>query len=440
MKNKFQKCSEALYNSLKKGEILKLNFSGEKSQFIRINNAMIRQVGIVNDCDLSLTLINDNRSCIRSFTFTDENKSNINIGLKILSEMRIEIEQIPEDKYIVKPIKGESSEVIKHCSLLTQDQVIDAIMPIMQGVDLVGIWASGRVYRGTSNSLGLNHWFERDSFSLDYSLVTSDHQMVKGTFSGNNWDQIRYEEFLKKSKSKVSLLNNKPIKINPGTYRVWFEPAAVSDFIGMFSWNGLSEASIQQGCSCFGRMRMNQELLSPKFSLREDFSSGIMPKFNSEGETSPNKLDLIKEGKLFNTLVSSRTSAEYGVKSNMAEDGEYLRAPVMGSGSLKEKDILSSINNGLFISNIHYLNWSDNPSGRITGLTRYACFKVENGEIVAPINTMRFDDTFYRFFGSTLQEVGQKSDIIPDVSTYYRRSIDVMNCPGILVNSFKLTL
>ena len=33
------------------------------------------------------------------------------------------------------------------------------------------------------------------------------------------------------------------------------EAAAVADFLGMFSWNGISEASLRQGCSGFGRMR-----------------------------------------------------------------------------------------------------------------------------------------------------------------------------------------
>ncbi len=440
MKKEFKECSELLYSSLKDGEILKLNFSGENSQFVRINNAMIRQVGIVSDGDIALTLISNNRTCSRSFTFTSNQKLNVKNALDTLSIMRNEVIQIPEDKYIIEPIKTGSTEEIKHCTLLNQEQVMDALMPVMQNVDLVGIWASGRIYRGTSNSLGLNHWFETDSFSLDYSLVTHDHQMVKGTFSGNDWEQKKYEEFIKNSKKKVDLLKEKPVKIDPGSYRVWFEPPAVGDFIGMFSWNGLSEASIQQGCSGFEKMRSNQDRLSPKFTLNEDFSSGMVPKFNSEGEIAPESLTLIEDGKLSNTLVSSRTSAEYGVESNMAENGEYLRAPVMKSGSMTKNEILPSLNNGLFISNIHYLNWSDNPSGRITGLTRYACFKVENGEIVAPINTMRFDDTFYRFFGSELEAVGQKSDIIPDVSTYFRRSIDVMNCPGILVNSFKLTL
>ena len=74
----------------------------------------------------------------------------------------------------------------------------------------------------------------------------------------------------------------------------------------------------------------------------------------------------------------------------------------MASGQLNQEDVVKEIEKGLYLSNIHYLNWSDNAGGRITGLTRYACFWVEGGEIVAPIETMRFDDSFYRFFGNKL--------------------------------------
>ncbi len=440
VKELFKVFSSKLFDSLLKDETLKMTFSGESSQFIRINNAKIRQAGYVDDADVELTLIFNNRTCSRSFTYTNNPDNNLKTALSILTEMRDEITQLPVDPYIVDPIISNSTEDIRHCSLLNEEQVVDALLPVMQNVDLVGIWASGRAFRGAANSLGLNHWFEADSFTLDYSLVTPQHQMVKGTFSGEDWNQNKYEEFLSASKNKLELLNKKPVKIKPGSYRVWFEPAAVSDFIGMFSWNGVGEASIQQGCSGFSKMRNNSEILSPKFTLKEDFSSGMVPRFNSEGEIAPETMTLIDRGKLQNTLVSSRTAAEYGVESNMAENGEFLRSPKMQSGSLSEVDILPSIDNGLFISNIHYLNWSDNPSGRITGLTRYACFHVERGEVVAPIETMRFDDTFYRFFGTELEAVGKKVNIIPDVSTYYRRSLEVMKCPGILVNSFALTL
>ena len=166
----------------------------------------------------------------------------------------------------------------------------------------------------------------------------------------------------------------------------------------------------------------------------------MVPRFNGNGEVAPESLPLIVKGSLLNTLVSTRTSAEYGVSTNYAEDTEELRSPYMASGDLSEKDVLKNLDKGLFLSNIHYLNWSDNPGGRITGLTRYACIWVEGGEIVAPIETMRFDDTFYRFFGSQLESVGAKVEVIPDVLTYGQRNLGVITCPGILTNEFELTL
>ena len=112
----------------------------------------------------------------------------------------------------------------------------------------------------------------------------------------------------------------------------------------------------------------------------------------------------------------------------------------MGPGSLKEQDVLKSLDKGIYLSNLHYLNWSDNLGGRVTGMTRYACFWVENGEFVAPIENMRFDDSIYNFFGSNLESVGSQLEFIPSVGSYSSRSIGGNMCPGILLDSFRLTL
>ena len=263
---------------------------------------------------------------------------------------------------------------------------------------------------------------------------------MKGSFAGSDWDQVEYEKYVERSRNKLELMERKPVRVETGEYRTWFESAAVADFLGMFSWNGISEASLRQGCSGFGRMRHEDVRLSPKFSVVEDFAPGFCPKFNSNGEVSPEQLTLIKNGELKNTLVSSRSAKEYGLESNFAETGEYMRSPKMESGSLSHDRAVQELGTGLYLSNIHYLNWSDNPGGRITGLTRYACFWVEGGEIVAPIETMRFDDSFYRFFGDQLLEVEDKVSVNPEVETYGGRSLGAVTCPGILVDSFKLTL
>ena len=440
MKSKFKNLSNDLFSYLKKDEVLTLSFNGEESQFIRLNNAKVRQTGLVDDASIQLKFISNNRTCTGSFTISGNQTVDIQRGKSEIERMRSESTQILEDPYIVLPSDLGSSEHITSANGLPFDNAIDAILPAVQGVDFVGILANGKMYRGNANSLGQEHWFETESFCLDYSLVAKNHQMVKGTFAGADWDQNNYESYLNQSKNKLKLMDLSPVKLDTGKYKTWFEPAAVSDFIHMFSWNGVSEASIQQGCSGFGKMRNENVRLSSKFSISEDFSSGLVPKFNSDGEVSDDRISIIKSGELENTLVSSRTATEYNQVSNYAESGEYLRSPFMEPGSLDQNDILKEIGKGLYLSNIHYLNWSDNPNGRITGLTRYACFWVENSEIVGPINTMRFDDSFYNYFGEKLLEVGKNTEFIPNTSTYGNREIGGTTCPGILADSFALTL
>jgi predicted Zn-dependent protease len=440
MKKVFKSISESLFKELKSGEDVILSFSGENSQFIRFNNASVRQTGLVDDADIELKFISNNRICGGGFTISGNMEIDLARGKHEIERMRNETNELPEDPFLVLPKNLGSSNVVKVASGLKFEDSIDAILPAMSGTDFVGILANGKMFRGNANSKGQNHWFETDTYSLDYSLVTSNHQMVKGSFSGNDWNQDEYESYVNRSKEKLSLMERKPIKIKTGDYRTWFESAAVSDFLGMFSWNGISEASLRQGCSGFGKMRHNDARLSPKFSVIEDFSPGYCPKFNSDGEVAPDQLALIEAGKLKNTLISSRSAKEYGLQSNYAENGEFLRSPRMAIGNLNQNDVVEKLDRGLFLSNIHYLNWSDNPGGRITGLTRYACFWVEGGEIVAPIETMRFDDSFYRFFGDQLSEVEDRLYSNPEVGTYGGRSLGATACPGILVDSFSLTL
>ena len=440
MEKIFNQLSDSLFSELNNGENLILSFDGEKSQFIRFNHAKVRQTGLVDDADLGLKFIVNNRSVHGGFTVSGNFDTDLARGQSEIERMRLEAQEIPEDPFVVFPENAGSSHEIKTADSLPFETAVDALLPAMSGADFVGIWANGRMFRGNANNLGQKHWFETESFSLDYSLVTPEHQMVKGSFAGNDWHQAEYESYVKRSREKLSLMERKPVKIDTGEYRTWFESAAVSDFLGMFSWNGISEASLRQGCSGFGRMRHDDVRLSPKFSVIEDFSPGYCPKFNSNGEVSAEKLSLIENGELKNTLVSSRSAKEYGVESNNAESGEYMRSPKMAAGSLNHEDVVGEIGKGLYLSNIHYLNWSDNAGGRITGLTRYACFWVENGEIVAPIETMRFDDSFYNFFGERLLEVEDKSSVNPEVETYGGRSLGATTCPGILVDDFALTL
>jgi len=76
----------------------------------------------------------------------------------------------------------------------------------------------------------------------------------------------------------------------------------------------------------------------------------------------------------------------------------------------------------------------------MTGMTRFATFWVENGEIVAPLNVMRFDDTIHRMLGSELEALTVERDLLLSASTYYNRSTGSSRLPGVLLKDFAFTL
>jgi predicted Zn-dependent protease len=141
-----------------------------------------------------------------------------------------------------------------------------------------------------------------------------------------------------------------------------------------------------------------------------------------------------------NTLVNTRTAQEYQKVSNQANTEESLRAAEVSTGNLPQEQILAELDTGLYLSNLHYLNWSDRQTGRITGMTRYACFWVENGQIVAPIKNLRFDESLYNFWGTNLLAVTNFAEYVADVDSYGRRSLGGSWVPGMLIKDFTYTL
>ncbi len=73
-------------------------------------------------------------------------------------------------------------------------------------------------------------------------------------------------------------------------------------------------------------------------------------------------------------------------------------------------------------------------------MTRYACFWIERGEIVAPIRDLRFDESLYRMFGAELEAVTTSPVVMMETETYGQRSLGGSQVPGMLVRDFRFTL
>ncbi|WP_016948839.1 TldD/PmbA family protein [Anabaena sp. PCC 7108] len=437
----FNQIVETLLIKKAENEHFTVRLSSESSQFTRFNCAKVRQTGYVNDGSIQLTLIANERSSFRQFPLTGNWDIDWQLAYTALEELREDLTILPIDPYLVLPTGNNASREVNIGKLLVPENVINNILESVADLDFTGMYAGGIVIRAYGDSSGQKHWFATDSFTLDYSLFIESGQAVKGTFAGSNWDESAYLAKINDGKNQLAMLS-RPVKELPkGQYKTYFAPAAVADLLGMLSWGAISEADIQQGNSALAVLSRQEKQLSPKFNLQENFQLGLVPRFNELGEMAAPELSLIEKGVLRNTLVNSRTAKEYNKIANGANASETLRSPEITPGNLAFEQILQSLDTGLYVANLHYLNWSDRPSGRITGMTRYACFWVENGEIVAPIANLRFDESLYRFWGAeNLVDLTNFQEFIPEVGTYESRQLGGTLVPGMLVKNFTYTL
>ena len=139
-------------------------------------------------------------------------------------------------------------------------------------------------------------------------------------------------------------------------------------------------------------------------------------------------------------LVSPRSAREFGVQGNGADAQESPDALFLEGGDLAANDVLGALGDGLWISNLWYLNFSDRTACRATGMTRFATLLVEGGEVVAPVNVMRFDDSLFRVLGQGLLALTDTPELRLESSTYGRRQTGGVSVPGALVEGFTFTL
>lgn len=439
-KEELKALSQALFHDLKAHEAMTLTYSGERSLFIRINQAKICQASHVDQGVVSMDFISHKCHTETAFSITGQFEEDLKRARELLATCRHDCKTLPEDPYIVLPAEGESSEEDHYGKLNKINKLVDTLLNPAQGCDLAGIYAGGILMRAHMNSRGQFHWFSTENFYFDYSLYTSSQKAIKATYAGKEWKDEDYTTTLQQAKKHLSILEATPRKLEPGQYRVYLAPAAAAELVRLLAWSGLSEQCLRQGRSPLKKLIEGDHHFSSLFSLEEDFQQGLGPRFNEFGEISPLRLPLITKGKVDSLLINKRTAQEHDLTSNAANTEESPRSLKVHPGHLKGAEILSRLGTGVYISNLHYLNWSDLQHARATGMTRYGCFWVEDGKILSPIQDMRFDDTLYNCFGKHLEDLGEQSEIIPHIFSYGEQSLGGVSVPGMLLSSFTFTL
>ena len=436
----FEELAGHIESALRPGEAFTASASAEESDFARLNGSQVRQAGHVSQRHLRVDLIDGRRHANGEVSLTGSPATDRERVSDLVLRLRDARSHLPEDPHFLFAEEPRSTEVKRRGALPEPGEALDAIQSIGRNRDLVGIYAAGRIQQGFASSTGQRNWFETESHHLDWSFHGEGDAAVKASYAGETWSAEVLHERAEAAAEQLVTLEGSPRRIDPGRYRVYLTPAALWEIFDILAWGGFGVRAHRTKVSPLVRMSGDGVTLDPRVGLREHTAQGIAPNFESAGFLRPDVVQLVEAGRFTDPLVSPRSSVEFGVATNGASASEAPLSLDLDGGSLDTGSVLRELGTGLFVGNLWYLNYSDRNACRTTGMTRFATFWVEKGQLVAPVPAMRFDETIYRMFGEGLVDFTRERELLIDPDTYGARSTRSARLPGALVDDFAFTL
>lgn len=405
-------------------EFLQSNFyffySGENSRFYRLNHSQLRQATHVNQSELSILQKNGE----------DENNFSVQLTGSLETDSTL-IKSILDGFAVFKT--GEE-QMVKDGENFNEDKLLNVLFfdSLNKEVDVVGLISDGKIQRGVARGGASEFfWFETDRVDVDFSIFR-DGRCVKEFYSEELISPEKFQKSINDNLQKLNILEGEKVELKPGKYQAYFSPTAVNEILSVFNWNGVQGKAIAEKQSVFMDLYEGKKAFSEKFTVRENFNLELAPRFNQEAELADEVINIIEKGKLINPLINSVTERKYGLKSNKADNHESLRSTEIIEGEFTEEQLISTLRNGIYISNLHYLNWSNKKTASITGMTRYACYFIDEKGAKHPIKDMRFNMSLFDLFGDWLVSFSKESQIFCESNTYHKRSVGGAKVPGML--------
>lgn len=453
MRARFDELARAIETGCAPGEFACATIEAERSEFVRINGARLRQAGRVERAVARIRLVQGDRQAIHQLTLAGlepgvgDLPGAVHESLAALRHVLADSAPDPLLDVNRDPVQSDDRDTregeVTFDRAAFMQTVIDAAGP----ADLVGFCAAGPLARGFCSSSGSRQWYQRERVSFDWSIHlpgdatgAGDRKAVKASWSGPVFNADEVSRAIADSRREAQVMARPVMRLAPGDYRALLSPRAFGDLLEMLSWGGFSARAHHAGQSPLAWLRSGKSTLSPMLSMAEDLDAGLAPGFQADGYPRARQTMLIDGGRFADWLVSPRTAREYHLAGNAASDAEMPETLRVQSGSMKASDALAALGTGLSISNFWYLNFSDRASGRVTGMTRFACLWVDHGEPVAPVEAMRFDDSLYRLLGDQLLSLGDTAALMPASDTYDGRATGGIEVPGALLGAVRFAL
>jgi len=302
------------------------------------------------------------------------------------------------------------------------------------GFELFGTFICNYQQMRIINSNGIDKQQWDSPIYFEVKAVNKQTQVtVIQTFGGENLESFKLDDFIKQLSMKMQFALNERVDVEPGEYDVILAPRCIAEFMSYLS-GGMSAWSYDQKTSYF-EDKLEQKIFPENVTIKDDpTEKGIISfDYNNDGHIYQ-QLSLVEKGVFKNFMCSNYFSYKTGLPKN-GNNGSCL---VLEPGTETLDAMIVSINKGLYISSLHYMNFINEKETSVTGLTRDGTFLIEAGKITKVVNNLRFTEIIVRIF-EHIVSLENKSDIIPFSENYEFFGISSIKAPHVLVKNFNIT-
>jgi predicted Zn-dependent protease len=189
-------------------------------------------------------------------------------------------------------------------------------------------------------------------------------------------------------------------EIEPGHYRAVLEPYAVADLLQYFAYDSFGALGLLEERSYLFD-RLGEQIFDPKVSIADDplDPRGLPKAFDFEG-TPKQRVELVQDGVARGVVWDRPTAARawndvastgHAPQPLQRDYGPYPFSLSVAPGEAASLDELAeAVDDGIYVTRLHYLSVVHPREGVITGMTRDGTFRVRGGEVAEPLVNLRF--------------------------------------------------
>ncbi len=247
-----------------------------------------------------------------------------------------------------------------------------------------------------ANSEGLFSYFRYAEASFILTCRTPDQTGsgwagTTGMKQVGNIDAVALTEVA----ADKALRSRKPRALEPGNYTVILEPRPAARYLslmlGAFNARNADEGRSFMSGKERGTTRVGEKVFGENFTLRSEIGNPILRQTPvGQDGLAAKPITWVDKGVVKN-LFYDRYWAQRQKKEPTATTANM--SLVMEGGTSTIDEMIKSTKRGLLVSFFWYIRAVDAQTLLNTGMTRDGLFLIENGEIVAPVQNFRWNES-----------------------------------------------